>query len=677
VARRPREEDPPGGPTAEELFDGSLQRDTNNDGVVNEDDDLTDEQVREALAQIDNPDDRWTWLQDNADRMSDQAFEDGQTFITEGAEASGTETDPEPNPVGVDVASEDAYNDALEEAASTAADIFGNTNPGVQPNFEDLNGMAPEGLSAEDLNAFVRRAIDQGRQQALDARAGEIQGQTGASDEESRAMAEDSLPSSSLLGGTEPDWLLQLNGGSLSDEQKRRYVDYWNDAYGTFFRDFDTDLAPILDRFDGTEEEAQNFAASVLASQEPLITHSIELPLVSGRRRVAYTEDEMAELRAMGYSNDAIYRLVRLSAITSGPDAIVPGAAGDTLNVAPLAALARYFGGGQEFADFNQSTQEVSQLQEQIGMNWRGMTIKERREAREKLEAQRRNFQAAYGEGEGTPWDDELAAMDRIDALFRVEARMEERGPLTGVLLAQNLFRRGLETYRGDQFLALVSAIDPALAQRVASHTDPGDPLDWEDNARVYNILEQAGVIEGSNVRLRQLDDARGFFGYFASLGRGGGGGGGAGPVRRLVDPVAVKEQVQQLWSRMFLSDVDDATVAAITSNLQKQLDDAEEGMSFDVTSRIMAFLRGQDVYNELYRNKPEGLSEEEFQSQYAGGIADMIGNELDPEALKTGMRTGDYQAAVGRAGASEKLLTNSTLRGRWAQAKQTLDRFT
>jgi hypothetical protein len=148
-------------------------------------------------------------------------------------------------------------------------------------------------------------------------------------------------------------------------------------------------------------------------------------------------------------------------------------------------------------------------------------------------------------------------------------------------------------------------------------------------------------------------------------------------PLSAAVAEVAVKEQVQQLWSRMFLSDVDDATVAAITSNLQKQLDDAEEGMSFDVTSRIMAFLRGQDVYNELYRNKPEGLSEEEFQSQYAGGIADMIGNELDPEALKTGMRTGDYQAAVGRAGASEKLLTNSTLRGRWAQAKQTLDRFT
>jgi hypothetical protein len=138
-----------------------------------------------------------------------------------------------------------------------------------------------------------------------------------------------------------------------------------------------------------------------------------------------------------------------------------------------------------------------------------------------------------------------------------------------------------------------------------------------------------------------------------------------------------VKEQVQQLWSRMFLADVDDATVQAMTANLQSQLDAAPEGMNVDISSRIAAFLRGQDVYDELYRNKPAGMSEEEYQSQFAAGTADMLGNELDPEALKAGMRTGDYNTAVGRAASTKKLLTNSTLRGRWAQAKQTLDQFT
>jgi hypothetical protein len=193
----------------------------------------------------------------------------------------------------------------------------------------------------------------------------------------------------------------------------------------------------------------------------------------------------------------------------------------------------------------------------------------------------------------------------------------------------------------------------------------------------VYDILERSGQINSSNTRLRQLESATGFFGYFNTGRGGGGGGGGAGPVRRLVDPVAVKEQVQQLWSRMFLADVDDATVAAMTANLQKQLDEAPEGMSFDVSARIAAFLRGQDVYDELYRNKPKGMAEEEYQSQFAAGVGDILGNELDPDALKAGMRSGDYQTAVGRAASSKKLLTNSTIRGRWAQAKQTLDMFT
>jgi hypothetical protein len=267
----------------------------------------------------------------------------------------------------------------------------------------------------------------------------------------------------------------------------------------------------------------------------------------------------------------------------------------------------------------------------------------------------------------------------RRETLQELENLLSEQGTIggrtdPGILGANSNFQRGMDVYRGDQLLSLVYAIDPNLAERVASTGGDPDKLDWRDNAAVFDILEQAGVTEGSNVRLRQLESATGFFGYFDA--NGGGGGGGAGPVRRLVDPAAVKEQMQQLWSRMFLADVDDATVASVTANLQQQLDAAPEGMSFDVSSRIMAFLRGQDVYNELYQNKPEGLSEEEYQAQFAGGVQDILGNELDPEALKSGMRTGRYDTAVGRAASSGKLLTNSTLRGRWAQAKQTLDRF-
>lgn len=566
---------------------------------------------------------------------------------------------------------EDLRSDALAAATDEAAEVWGRTAAGVTPDLSSIEALVPEGLTPGEQEQFIREATQQGRAQAVEARAQEVQGATGAEEGEARQIADQQITSLDLFDTTTPDWLLQFNQGDLSEQQKRRYVDYWNDAYGTSFRDFD-ELAPLLSRFDGTEEEAQNFATAVLADQEPLIATAITLPLVSGERRVTYTEDELNDLRAMGFSNDGITRLVRLAGFTAGPDAIRPGAAGDTLNVGPLAALVRYFGGGEEFARINQARQEQERLEQELGLQpgqWGRMTPEERQAFREEVSKVR------SGRGQ-------ILRDPRRETLRDLEALLTEQGNIggrtdPGILGAQRGFNAGMDLYRGDQLLSYVHAIDPSLAQRVAATGGDPDKLDWRDNAAVYDILERGGVVEGSNVRLRQLESSTGFFGFFNTGRGGGGGGGGAGPVRRMVDPEAVREQMQQLWSRMFLADVSDGVVSEVTANLQQQLDDAPEGMNVDISSRIMAFLRSQDVYDELYRNKPAGMAEEEYQSQFAAGVQDVLGNELDPEALKAGMKTGEYQTAVGRAAASKKLLTNSTLRGRWAQAKQTLDQFT
>jgi hypothetical protein len=582
------------------------------------------------------------------------------------AEAGGEELES----LDLDVTEADGFDAAVEYTAGLFEAAAGT---GKAPELTGIDKYIPEDLSPTERQRFITEATNQGRENAVDTVTQTAVGQ-GAGEEEGRALAEGQVPSTQLMGATEPDWLLQQNGGYLSEQQKDRYVDYWNDAYGTFFRDFDRDLAPILARFDGTELEVQNFSAAVLADQEPLITESITLPLVQGERKVAYTVEQMEQLRTMGFSNDAITRLVRLSAITSGESAIRPGDAGDTMRVGPMAMLARYYGGGQDFADFNNTQQEMAKLEQQLGLRpgqYSRMTFEQRQDLRERYE---RNSQSVSGI---TVNDPRLQTLARLESMGQALGRREEHGTTPGIIAANNDFRRGMDMYRGDELLSFVHAIDPGLASRVAATGGDPDKLDWRDNAAVFDMMERAGMADDSTTGLRQLDTATGFFGYFNTGGGGGGGGGGAGPVRRLVDPVAVKEQVQQLWSRMFLADVDDATVQAMTANLQSQLDNAPEGMSFDVSARIMAFLRGQDVYDELYRNKPAGMAEEEYQAQFAAGVGDMLGNELDPEALKSGMKTGEYNTAVGRAGATKKLLTNSTLRGRWAQAKQTLDQFT
>lgn len=615
--------------------------------------------------------------------LVDVELRDLEAELTRGAATVGA--DPETTPAG-EAGEQAEYATSLEAASDAWAEVLGRARPGVTPDPSVIEESMPEGLTPVQQEQFITEARESGERQAIDDRRGELQGQ-GTEEGEAQIIAEEQIGSlTSLLDTQTPRWLLEFAGGDLSEQQKRRFVDYWNDAYGDFLRDFDTELVPILSRFDGTEAEAQNIASAVLADQEPLIAHSIELPLVSGRRRVSYTDSEMEALRAMGFSNDAITRLVRLGAITDSDDDDQRGTAA---RIGPLAALVRYHGGGDEFARFNEINQEIGQLEQELGLRpgqWRGMTADERRahiEERKRVEADQAAVasprQADLAASQAAQRVDDLAG--RIENLFGEEAGFEERGRLPGILAAQNDYRRGIDLYRGDQVMGIIHAVDPALANRIASTGGDLGELDGHDNVEALQIMQRAGMLNRGSTPFEQLggtigDSVMRYLSFF-DVGAGGGGrGGGAERVRRMVDPAQVREQVQQLWSRLFLSDADDSVVESITANLQKQLDEAPEGMSFDVSSRIMAFLRGQDVYDELYRNKPEGLSEEEYQSQFAAGISDVIGNELDPEALKAGLRTGEYNTAVGRAASTRRLLESSTLRGRWAQAKQTLDRF-
>ncbi len=592
-------------------------------------------------------------------------------------EATGGEFTDVAGDVIADEEAEAAAEEARDTAIDAAAEVYGQTAPGVDPDLSSIEELVPEGLDPNERERWLTDVITQGRADAVEQRADDIQGSTGADEGEAQQLAEGQIASDDLFGSTEPDWLLQMNGGTLSEQQKQRYVDYWNDAYGTFLTDFDTDLAPILSRFDGTETEAQNFANAVLADQEPLISHSIELPFVSGTRKATYSDEQLADLRAMGYSNGAITRLVRLSAFADGPDSFDGGGQDfASANLRAFAALTRYYGGGDEFGQFDQRQDDITKLERELGLSpgaWGRMTAAERQLRRAELEQKQASARALRGEGEGTPFDADLERMDQIESLLRSQGLREEKGRTPGILAARNDFTRGLERYRGDEYFALIYAVDPHLAQRLEATGGNPDDLEWQDNAAIYDILEQGGVLTSEGVRLRQSESSVDLFGYFST----GGGRGGGGRVRTILDPASVGEQLQQTFSRYLIADVPDGVKSAVYDWLQGEMDAAEDGQQFDTAARILAWVKARPEYEELYHNKPAGIEEAEYQGQFAAGIADVIGNELDPEALKSGMRTGDYQAAVGRASASDKLLTNSTLRGRWAQAKQVLDQFT
>jgi hypothetical protein len=87
-------------------------------------------------------------------------------------------------------------------------------------------------------------------------------------------------------------------------------------------------------------------------------------------------------------------------------------------------------------------------------------------------------------------------------------------------------------------------------------------------------------------------------------------------------------------------------------------------------------WVQGRPEYSELYGKKPGGMNESEYQSQFVGGVQDILGAEADIDAVRSGLRSGDYQSAVGVAAIGGMKGQNSRLLGRWATAKQTLDKF-
>jgi hypothetical protein len=355
-----------------------------------------------------------------------------------------------------------------------------------------------------------------------------------------------------------------------------------------------------------------------------------------------------------------------------------------------MAALLRYYGGGKEFGEQNQGQQDLAQLEKQLGLKpgeYRAMTIEQRRQMRAGLVAKRRNAQASPGrEGAPTPYDAQIAAIDRAESALQGAGRAEEHGTTPGILASRNNLNRGLATYNGDPILAFISSIDAGLAQRIASTGgDPGK-MNGQDNAAAMKILDRGGISSRGNTFWERLGGSGGQIGQnvmaylnyfdFAGGGGGGGGGGGAGPVRRMIDPVSIKEQLQAKFADLMLPDIPDTVVKSVQDMLQAQLDAAPEGMNVDVSARILDWIQGRPEYADLYGKKPQGMSEAEYQSQFQAGVQDILGAQADPEAVKAGLRGNDYQAAVGTAAIGGLAGRNSRLMGRWALAKQTLDKF-
>ena len=267
-------------------------------------------------------------------------------------------------------------------------------------------------------------------------------------------------------------------------------------------------------------------------------------------------------------------------------------------------------------------------------------------------------------------------------------------------LSANDLLREfsvGLERYRSDAGFAFLHTLDPILANRIA--LSAGDPtkLQATDLSKARSILSAAGFAGFQDFQntliAADVGIGEGAFGewwnYMSAVDanaqerRGGGAGGRAAaqePTPTFPDPAGIDETIRTLYQQMFFEEPDDATLAAFRSQINgavKSNFDNDIG-SVDIAARARQFLRSRPEYEEFYGNKPSTLSDEEYANQFQNAQASILGNELaGNEAVRSGLRSGKYQTAIGAAAGTEEAWDNSTFMGRLARAGSVVGSYT
>lgn len=268
-------------------------------------------------------------------------------------------------------------------------------------------------------------------------------------------------------------------------------------------------------------------------------------------------------------------------------------------------------------------------------------------------------------------------------------------------------FNEGREMYSGDPIMALLHVVDPQLAQRIfleIRRNGSTAGLSLSDRDRVLDIIATmgAGVNPGS---LRETLVGTGYLRAWGSPDdafaaiieqeasrleqTGGGAGGGSGrqvqkPTVVLPDPAALNETLRRLYREMFFADPTEEQLATFRSQINaatQAAQTAEPGSTVTNVSpeaRAMEALRQDPRYRELYGNKPETMSEEEYRAQFEAAQRDMLGNEAAGNvAILAGLRSGRYQTAVGAAAATPEAWQNSRFMERLARAGRVVGALT
>lgn len=263
--------------------------------------------------------------------------------------------------------------------------------------------------------------------------------------------------------------------------------------------------------------------------------------------------------------------------------------------------------------------------------------------------------------------------------LAAVEARLDRGIDPNRVLTPRQIaadWKRGMELY-DNETLAFFHTLDAGLAKRMSTN----DVLSLDDARMSLSLMAKAGLDGDNPEDFAQNMAALGFLDPFADqLIEAQKAAASAGSGRQVLqpDPVAIRQSAKDLYKQLYLTDPSEAQLDVMASQITASISSAPEDVSVSGDARVRSVVEGQPLYQEFYGNMPGGMTEEEYQGMHRAAQGSMLGAELaGNQAVKVGMRQGDYQTTVGASMGTKEAWDNSTFLGRLAKAGQVIGQNT
>lgn len=468
-----------------------------------------------------------------------------------------------------------------------------------------------------------------------------------------------------ITASADPDWLVQANNGQqLTQTQKNRIVDEWNEFHPTTPVHTWSDLLP---RLSGMPDERTKMIASYAAAggDQPLaVSYQITLP---GNRQVVLSADQMARAEeTFGLGADMLTKVTKYADMFG-----LKTATGDTA-WQPLAALMKA-SGLSDAVDF------------QSGVDQKRAKVKSYEEQLAKLKEREPLTRPDGSKYRPTEWDQEIRSIESSISSLKeqIYSATGAKSPFPGTGEKINeltlRYNQGLKKYGNDAQFAYLHALDSDLASRIVTAPDKLTSTDMGKLQQYFldggfdpETLRSLGYATSGD--LVSASVGQGFLSQLLDEARAAGGGGAK---RTRPDPESVKQGVRDLWRAMFKAEPSDALVQQWASELDATIAGTPDDQDIDVSARMRAFAEASPEYKKFYGNKPGGMTEMDYQSQFTAGVSDIIGAQADDEAVKLGMQSGDYNTGVGASFMNGSNWGNSRLMQRLSIAASTVNAST